>query len=401
MVMYMQNFFNQEEYLKAEIKLQEAMRKEKEQALRKYFGNKIKQNFLIEMLHKVMDSFGSNIFAYYNSNVNAESIVTGEVDMVDYEICRMIVGLHRSNTIFMDDSDRVSLEKDDKYKAKLVESIIEEIKLRRKSAVFFRRRQLMLGDELIFFPVPYRLFVMTIKSLELINENSNGQRMSYFYFMIFNKALATLSLIEDNFLDNGYPICRLIIELYVKLHIVELIPGLLEEHDLYVDYDRLKTCCGQEYPEEFETKFINRKNQRERSKIAFLHYGWVDSIDDYHKIVTRNPYSIDGLISYLKVKVPTQEIALDKLQFFHKMCHSYTHGNVGYSKYALLHYFELCIILGTTIPRVYELLCMHLKIDKKIDGLDIEESFCYYFEKMIQQYNKRSTENFDAYYKEK
>ena len=38
-----------------------------------------------------------------------------------------------------------------------------------------------------------------------------------FYVNIFNKSLAALALIEDNLLDSAYPICRGVIELYIKL----------------------------------------------------------------------------------------------------------------------------------------------------------------------------------------
>lgn len=201
----------------------------------------------------------------------------------------------------------------------------------------------------------------------------------------------------DNFLDNSYPICRSIIELYVKLLIIELIPELLKEHDLFAKYDLKKTCCGEKYPEDFDNKYNHRKNQKEKSKIDYLHYGWVDLIDDYHEIVTRNQYSINGLICYLEEKY-NYEFNFEDLKFFYKMCHSYTHGNVIQSKYPLLHYFEITLMISLTIPHTYEMLCKHANCGKEIEGVDILTLLMKDIKILSEQYCKRSTENFETYY---
>ena len=50
-----------------------------------------------------------------------------------------------------------------------------------------------------------------------------------------------------------------IIELYFKLLLIEMHPEVFDEHFKFVDYDWKMTCCGQQYPEEFEEKFKNRE----------------------------------------------------------------------------------------------------------------------------------------------
>jgi len=378
-------------------KMIKEMNRADEQALRKLFSPRIKQSFLIEMMHKVMDTFGAELFNYYDLTMTNEKMITGESPSVKFEICRMIVGVHRSNSIFLSDTERVKNENDDKYKKELVDSVIMHIKLRNYCADFFRKKQIVIGDEFLFFPPLYKLFAMSMNALFILNEHNQEQTLRNFYSMIFNKALAALTLIEDNFLDNAYPICRLIIELYVKLLILELEPGLLEEHDKFSDYDLKKTCCGMDYPDEFKEKFKNRKNQNEKSRIDFLHYGWLDILDDYHDIVKQNPYSINGIIDYLNEKVD-YGYDFQNIKFYYKMCHTYTHGNVGISRYPLLHYFELSLILGITLPRTYELLCKHTNVDGSIGGINIIPSLVQDIEKVYQQHSIRSTENFDAYY---
>lgn len=373
------------------------MNRTDEQALRKLFSPRIKQSFLIEMMHKVMDKMGDDMFKYYDLRMTNERMVTGESPSVKFEICRMIVGVHRSNSIFLSDSERVKNESDDTYKKELADNVIMHIKLRNYAADFFRKKQIVLGDEFLFFPPLYKLFAISMNSLFILNDHSQGQSLSYFYSLIFNKALAALTLIEDNFLDNAYPICRLIMELYVKLLILELEPGLLEEHDKFSEYDLKKTCCGIDYPDEFNEKFKNRKNQHEKSKIDFLHYGWVDILDGYHEIVKKNPYSINGLLDYLSEKID-YGYDFKNIKFFYKMCHTYTHGNVSLSKYPLLHYFELTLILSITLPRTYEFLCKHANVDGTIEGMNLIPSLVKDIKKVFNQHSMRTTEKFESYY---
>ena len=373
------------------------MNKENDQALRKIFDSKIKQNFLIDVMHKVKNEVGLDISKYYDLSLSVENMVTGNSAAVDFDICRMIVGIHRSNCIFIDDSKRTSMEKDENYKRQLVNEVINHIKIRYYASDYFRKKQIILGDEFLYFPILYKLFALCTKALLILNKESNGEVLSHFYVLIFNKALASLTLIEDNFLDNAYPICRVIIELYIKLLLIEVYPNLLEEHNKFSDYDMLKTCCGKDYPEEFENKFKNRKNQREKSRIDFLHYGWVDILEDYHEIVTKNPYSTNGLIWYLEEK-NIYNMEYSTLKWLYRMCHSYTHGNVANSKYPLLHYFELSMILALTVPHTYNMLCEHTNEDANINGIDIIQSMNKDIEKLIEQHKKRSTDNFNSYY---
>lgn len=379
------------------LKQMKQIQKENEQSLRRLFDKKIKQNFLIEMLHKVLDTMGADVTKYYDLTINNDKMISGDMGGIEYEICRIITGIHRSNSIFLDDSKRTTNEKSEDYKKELTSQVMELIKLRYFAADLFRKKQIIRGDDFLFYPVPYKLFAICVDSLGILTEKGNNAPLSWFYSNIFNKSLASLTLIEDNFLDNAYPICCVVIELYFKLLLIEIHPEVFDEHFKFVDYDWKKTCCGHKYPDEFEDKFSNRKNQRERSRIDFLHYGWLDQITDYHEIVNKNPYSINGIIQYLEEK-NDYNIDFSALKTLHKMCHSYTHGNVGISKYPLLHYFELNIILGSIIPHTFVMLLEHTKYKREINNMDVLKSFENDFAKLVSQYSERSTENFEAYY---
>ena len=45
------------------------------------------------------------------------------------------------------------------------------------------------------------------------------------------------------------------------------------------------------------------RNQETNNKVAYMHYGWLDWVEGYHDIVNQTPYSMNGMIAYLKNSV--------------------------------------------------------------------------------------------------
>jgi hypothetical protein len=81
------------------------------------------------------------------------------------------------------------------------------------------------------------------------------------------------------------------------------------------------------------------------------------------------------------------------------MCHGYSHGNVNYCKYPLLHYFEVSIMLYLVMSHMYSNLCSELEIlDTTINGIDILEKANKDYIILAEQYSKRSTELFERHY---
>lgn len=83
------------------------------------------------------------------------------------------------------------------------------------------------------------------------------------------------------------------------------------------------------------------------------------------------------------------------------MCHGYTHGNIHASKYPLLHYFEISIMLYYVLLHTYKIICEQYNESSKIDNVDIVAKAERDFEQVSKQYSQRSTEKFEAYYKRK
>ena len=377
----------------------ENFRKETDKALRSLFSGKIMGTFLIEMKYKVLEILGNEIYNYYNFQVSEKEMVTMDLDMPDFDICRHIVGLHRSNLIFATENERLEKEKSAEYKLSLAKKVIENIKLRNYGSIYFRKQAIMRGDNFIYFHLPYDLFVISMRINELLSSYKYADLLHHFGSAITNKSIATLTLLEDGFLDCAYPLCRGIIELYLKFLLLLQCPYASENYLKFSKFELDKSCIRQTYPQNFNELFDNRLNQGFKNKAEFLHYGWVDCISDYHLGKLR-PYSISGIISYLKNKYDKEQSQFfDNLETLYKMCHGYTHGNACISKYPLLHYFEISIMLFYTVSHTYKILCEQLQVSETINDVDIISRLENDFSQVELQYSNRSTENFEMYYK--
>ena len=374
--------------------------RERDKSFRTIFGKQIKGNFLIEILHAITEDCPF-LIKYYDCGLNMSNLVLGGGVAMDYDICRHIVGCHATNTVFLSNEEKVKLQKDSEYKKELISDVIKNIKLRRYASVFFRQRPILQGEYFIFYNLPYDLFAMTMRMNELLIKHNEKIKLFNIYHLLINKAMASLLLFEDSFLDNTYPLCRSVIELFIKLLILQDKPNVFNKHEKFRYYEVEQSCCGtQDYSDEFNEEYLHRSSQKETKKIDYLHYGWVDAIPKYHNIVKYRPYSFNGLLTYLKrTSSEDQSSVFENLEMYYKMCHGYTHGNVSNSRFPLLHYFEISIILYLTIGKAYELLCNEVEETLDIDDIDIKEKAEFDYKALLEKYYQRSTENFEQHYK--
>ncbi len=150
--------------------------------------------------------------------------------------------------------------------------------------------------------------------------------------------------------------------------------------------------CSQTYPEEFNALFEKRVRQDLKDRADYLHFGWVDFIDGYHKEVKKLPYSIYGIITFFKAKKEVGILELELLGDFYKSCHAYTHGSIQTAKYPLLHYFEISIMLYHVIRGTFLLMCREKGVEALVDGSDVIAMIDRDFEVFYEQYKTRSTE---------
>ena len=369
---------------------------ETNKTLKQLFKGKINGSFLIKIKSTVIIKLGIQLLEYYNFHFDSERIVTGRDETSEYDICRMIVGIHHHHSIFLSKEEIRNNEKSESYQKQIVKETIEKIKLRQYGSAFFRKKQLIIGDEFLYFPVPYDLFAICMKFVLLLNNSSN--RLAVNYGDIVSTALSALTLMENNFLSNAYPLCRGMIELYIKTLILQKHPEAIKAYDEFSNFEIEQSCCSQKYPEKFNELYEKRKNQSSKSKVDYLHYGWLDSVSDYNS-TANNRYSIYGIFDYLESESNgTQFNSLNDIKRLYKMCHGYTHGSAIHVKYPLLQYFEISMMLYYVVRNVFTEICNISNIDIPDNEPTIAEIVDRDFAILKEQYRIRSTENFDLYY---
>lgn len=373
-----------------------AINEENNRILKQLFKDKINRNFLIKIKKSVIIELREQMFECYPNMFNYSTVVTGREETPEYDICRIIVGIHRHHSIFITKEEIRSNEKSEAYQKQLIEETIEKIKLRQYGSAFYRKKQLLVGDEFLYFPVPYELFVMCMKSIVLLSNSSNWLAVNY--GDIVNTALSALTLMENNFLSNAYPLCRGMIELYTKTLILQKHPESQEDYWKFSKFEIEQSCCSQKYPDEFNRLYNQRKHKSSKSKVDYLHYGWLDSVSTYNSTI-KDRYSIYEIFDYLMNESnDTQADTLDDIKRLYKMCHGYTHGSARHVKYPLLQYFEVSMMLYYVVRNIFPEICNASNIDISNDDPNIMEILDRDFDILKKQYDIRSTENFDLYY---
>lgn len=369
---------------------------EQNQLLKSIFKHKINGSFLIKIKSIVLKQIGRDLFSYYSLQLDPTVMATGISEAPEYDICRMIVGVHRHHSIFLSDEQIRNNQKDENYQSLIVDEVIEKIRLRGYGSVFFRGRQLLAGDEFLYFPVPYTLFVMSTKSLIASSNDTNP--LSFSYHSIVSNALSALTLMESNLLSYAYPLCRGMIEQYLKTQMLRKHPEVVHAYTEFCSYEIDQSCCSQKYPEKFDEQYVNRLLKSAKSKADYLHYGWLDTIEAYNTSA-RNRYSIYGILDYLRSTANAEDSrTLDRIARLYKMCHGYTHGSAVHVLYPLLQYFEISTMLYDVIRSVY--IDLHKQPDSTLHEEDVKliSVLDRDFALLDEQYGRRSTESFDDYY---
>ena len=347
-----------------------AVAEQSNEALKRVFKGKIKGYFLIDIKDQFMKDLGSNNFMkYYDFRWSAERMITGIGEAAEHDICRMIVGIHRAHSIFLSSDEIRKKERSRKYKQQLVSETIEKIKLRFYGSVYFRKNALFSGEEFLYYPLPYELFAMSSKMSEMLMDGHIVCCWQLYYGVIYN-GYSALSLLEGNLLGTAYPLCRGAIEMYLKLLILNT------QTEFYGWYEKFRMfeveySCRQTYPEEFNALFEKRVCQDSKARADYLHFGWVDFVDGYHKAVRKFPYSIYGIITFLKDKNEDRILELEQLESFYKSCHAYTHGSIQTAKYPVLHYFEISLMLYYVVRGTFLLMCREKGVEALVDGNDV------------------------------
>lgn len=378
-------------------KIADSIIKDNNKTLKGLFKDKINGSFLIKIKSEVLNKIGNELFDYYPMQINNAVILTGESETPEYDICRIIVGTHRHHSIFLSEQEIREKQRNKEYQQQLIDEVIEKIRLRHFASAFFRRKPLLMGDEFLYFSVPYELFAMCMRSFYIMSNHNNPLFVDY--GDIINNALSALTLMENNLLSNAYPLCRGMIEQYLKALILKKHPQNRKDYEKFCEFEIEQSCCSQKYPDEFLKLYDNRILTNSNSKVDYLHYGWLDKITSYDTKET-NRYSIYGILDYLMLDAENEQYKiLNHIKTLYKMCHGYTHGSAVHVIYPLLQYFEISTMIYHVIKDVFKDIYNTLDIDFLPQDKSLMNVLDRDFSLLHEQYLKRSTDNFKLYYR--
>ena len=348
------------------------------------FRGKIKGQFMLEMRDGVYAVIGDELPRLFEY-VTPQSYLNNR-QVVDFEICKYIVGAHRANHIFVDDDTKKKNENDSAYRERLIADVADYVRIHHVAGVFFRRGPIFEGDDYMCFPLPYLLFAQSDAALQIISHDKNELPPTIeLCAHILRECLAAMSLLGDNFLSEAYPLCRGAIEQFIKLLVLDCRKNAINEYNKFVELESEHMYLKNKYSKEFNTLYENKKYKYYCTKSAYLHFGWVDAIADYHTVVRQTPYTTNGLITFVKSAVPEIKPVLDLLEMYYKVCHGYTHGSVWQNDSTLLHYFEISFMLYGVVPHLYSYICICYDKDTKINGVDVIGKCRVEFDKLAEQ----------------
>lgn len=96
-------------------------------ALERVFKGRIKGRFLIDIKDQVMKDLGlESLLKYYDFRWSDERMITGIGEAAEYDICRMIVGIHRAHSVFLSDDEIWKNERSRRYRQQLVLETMEK-----------------------------------------------------------------------------------------------------------------------------------------------------------------------------------------------------------------------------------------------------------------------------------
>lgn len=374
-------------------------RKKRHQELKNLFKGQIHGNFLIKILVKLFEipGFFDKTIKEFNVCPNNMILQSTNMEVPDYEICRYIVGANTSNTVFKTNEEINALEGSSEYIERLIEDVDSNIRLRAYSAYFYRPTQIIAGDNFGFFNPIIDFFSATIYSNSYFKSLRSTSLSDHLYISLFDRSLAALSLISDNLLNDSYPSCRGMIEIFFKILVLECNPGIESEFNKFLVYEIHNNICLEGFGDDFNEAFSRRKFKKCHSKGVYMQFGWVDSIKDYD-FTGNNPYSLSALGNYLIGKLPDLKSSITNLIKMYQFCNAYSHGCGVKCQYPLNEYFNNGFIFANILPYAFKAFCFTRRLPTIINGVNLLDKMKRDVDILLSDYGKKSTENFNIYY---
>lgn len=408
----MNDFLNKQ--LNIDKLIEEKLKKYKkldQQALTQLFKDNIKTSFMFKVLNhikKLTNDF-SLITQYYTDELNKQPIeILLGPENIELDLCYHIVGVHSFNMLLIDEHERGIKQNDLKYIEELSNAVLDQVKVRCYGSRIFRKKHVFGKEDYLYYPPVYNLHVLLIYLINILNKKSITENnydksmiLNRFIYNILNKSKAIFSVIDYDALDSGYSILRNIIENYLTFICLKYSSVRIEEYLKFMDY-KIKYDTDFKMPEEFD-KLYSQKG-KEVNKIAYLNYGWLDSIFEFEYLNIKKSYNISDVVKLANLLMHNKRESYisftGELEMYYKKCHFHSHSNIYETKYPILYIMDLCNGLAEVLLGVEVEMRDFQKLEL-IEGIDAVKSVINSIKVLRRMSRELDIEKLDKYYRDK
>ena len=385
--------------------------KEDREALSELFKEDIKVSFMFKVLKhikKITNDY-SSILKYYIGNRKEDTLKTllGP-ENIALDLCNHIVGVHSFNMLFLNEYERGIKQNSLQYIEELSNTVLDQVKIRCYGSFIFRKRKVFGRDNYLYYPPIYNLHVLLIYLIFIANEmemeqyvNEKTFILNKFIHKILNKSKAIFSVIDYDALDSGYSILRNIIENYLTFICLKYSSINMEEYLKFMDY-KIQYDAEFKLPEEFDKLYYQKG--KEVNKIAYLNYGWLDSIFEYEYVSNKKSYNFSDVVKLADSLMHNKRGSLisftGELEMYYKKCHFHSHSNIYGTEYPILYVMDLCIGLTEVLLGMEAELRDFQKIEL-IEGIDIVKSVISSVKVFRKMRRELDIEKLEIYYRDK
>lgn len=391
----MQNFIPPIDFKKEIDKFNSASKKMINDMLRKMFTNQIKENFLIRILCEIVEdsNYKQNYHKWFEEYFPEGLPDIGANDFnIKKEICNYIVGSHSLRTSLKSNEEISILYSDNKYVSLIKHDVFLALEIRTYAGRLYRKENLILGNQLLYYPMMLKLFAL----MNILGTNINqihDSVLNGLFLNIWQKALGVFAMIDYGTLDNGYTMARGMIESYVTLITLYYFPNAKKKYNKFTEY-KIDKLSQDIYSDEFLALY-NKIDTKQVTINDYLNYGWYDDIIEFLYMQKNVRYTFSSMFRLHEMKNTVFDSSL--LETLYKRCHGFVHGNTIKSKFSIICYIELSEMLYLCLVP----LCKILNIKAEINSVDLIKELDDEYKNITNLKEKTLEINLDDFYNEK
>ncbi len=374
----MNNIIPTPEEIKQMMRDIQEMNNQRNDALRKIFGNFIKQNFLIRIKEEIKRSadFNSILPQCYNLGINP--IVALGVDDIDFDICSNLAMINWYLMLPLNEELKSKQYIEASYVADLKKRTINQCKLRLLIQNYEEKNFL-----LAHLPINFSMHCVVNFLLARINDNLKKKHKSNVpnanfkintICVMLKTIRSILLLTEYDDCGNAFSLLRSLIEtifFFLAIYDNEIVAN---EYYKFMEYREIFEMTGQ-YSEEFE-----RIAPLNCNKQNYLSYGWLDKLENkYHKYIFSEVVACSN---------KTKEEYNNAFLIAYKYCCKYVHGN--YLNQAIPPYSFIWILgkAGEILINISRQFSYIFSEETDYNGINLEKYLIESVEEAVTIYTK-------------